>query len=107
MCASPERFIKKSRNQLISQPIKGTRRRGEDPEQDIILIKELIHSKKDVSENIMITDLVRNDLSITATLGSVKVTELCGVYTFEKVHQMITTVTSEVDEKIHFSTILK
>ena len=53
----------------------------------------------------MITDLVRNDLSITATLGSVKVTELCRVYAFEKVHQMITTITSEVDEKIHFSSI--
>ena len=107
MCVSPELFIRKSGNQLISQPIKGTRRRGENPEQDIILIKELINSKKDVSENVMITDLVRNDLSITATKGSVKVIELCGVYTFEKVHQMITTITSEVDEKIHFSSILK
>ena len=107
MCASPERFIKKSGNQLISQPIKGTRRRGENPEEDIMLIKELTNSKKDVSENVMITDLVRNDLSITATKGSVKVVELCGVYTFEKVHQMITTITSEVDEKVHFSTILK
>jgi len=107
MCASPERFIKKSGNQLISQPIKGTRRRGENPEEDIMLIKELTNSKKDVSENVMITDLVRNDLSITATQGNVKVTELCGVYTFENVHQMITTITSEVDEKVHFSTILE
>jgi len=107
MCASPERFIKKSGNQLISQPIKGTRRRGENPEEDIMLIEELTNSKKDVSENVMITDLVRNDLSITATQGNVKVTELCGVYTFENVHQMITTITSEVDEKVHFSTILE
>jgi para-aminobenzoate synthetase component 1 len=107
MCASPERFIKKSGNQLISQPIKGTRRRGENPEEDIMLIKELTNSKKDISENVMITDLVRNDLSITATQGNVKVTELCGVYTFENVHQMITTITSEVDEKVHFSTILE
>lgn len=107
MCASPERFIKKSGNQLISQPIKGTRRRGESPEQDTMLIQELKNSKKDISENVMITDLVRNDLSITATQGSVKVAELCGVYTFERVHQMITTITSEVDEKVHFTTILK
>ena len=107
MCASPERFIKKLGNKLISQPIKGTRKRGVNKEQDIRLVKELTSSEKDLSENIMITDLVRNDLSITATKGSVKVTELCGVYTFEKVHQMITTITSEVDEKVHFSTILK
>ncbi len=107
MCASPERFIRKLGNQLISQPIKGTRKRGENIEQDIILSKELITSEKDISENVMITDLVRNDLSITATKGSVKVKELCGVYTFEKAHQMITTITSEVDEKVHFSTILK
>ena len=107
MCTSPERFIRKSGNQLISQPIKGTRKRGENKEQDNILIKELTNSEKDISENVMITDLVRNDLSITATKGSVKVVELCGIYTFEKVHQMITTITSEVDEKVHFSTILK
>ena len=107
MCASPERFIRKSGNQLISQPIKGTRKRGVNKGQDSILIKELTNSEKDISENVMITDLVRNDLSITAKKGSVSVAELCGVYTFEKVHQMITTITSEVDEKVHFSTILK
>ena len=107
MCASPERFIRKLGNQLISQPIKGTRKRGVEKEQDSILIKELTNSEKDISENVMITDLVRNDLSITATKGSVSVAELCGVYTFEKVHQMITTITSEVDKKVHFSTILK
>ena len=107
MCASPERFIRKSQHQLISQPIKGTRKRGLEKGVDNILIKELVNSVKDISENIMIADLVRNDLSITAKKGSVRVTELCGVYTFEKVHQMITTITSEVDKKIHFSTILK
>ena len=107
MCASPERFIRKSGNQLISQPIKGTRKRGLEKEQDSILIKELANSEKDISENVMITDLVRNDLSITATKGSVNVAELCGVYTFEKIHQMITTITSEIDEKVHFSSILR
>ncbi len=107
MCTSPERFIRKSNNQLISQPIKGTRKRGAGKEQDDLLIKELGNSEKDISENIMIADLVRNDLSITAIKGSVKVKELCEVYTFEKVHQMITTITSEVDEKIHFSKILE
>ncbi len=107
MCASPERFIKKSGNKLISQPIKGTRKRGVNTNEDAALIKELITSEKDISENIMITDLVRNDLSVTAVKGSVKVVELCGIYTFEKVHQMITTITSEVNEKVHFNQILK
>lgn len=107
MCASPERFIKKLGNKLISQPIKGTRKRGLDTDEDIVLIEELKRSEKDIAENIMITDLVRNDLSITATKGSIKVKELCEVYTFEKVHQMITTITSEVDGKEHFSDILK
>ena len=107
MCASPERFIKKLGNKLISQPIKGTRKRGVNTNEDAALIEELITSEKDISENIMITDLVRNDLSVTAVKGSVKVVELCGIYTFEKVHQMITTITSEVDEKVHFIQILK
>ena len=107
MCASPERFIKKSGNQLLSQPIKGTRKRGVNKEKDIILVSQLKNSKKDISENVMITDLVRNDLSITAKRGCVRVAELCEVYTFKKIHQMITTITSEVNEGVQFSTILK
>ena len=107
MCASPERFIKKSGNEIISQPIKGTRKRGVSLAEDKALIKELSESEKERSENIMIVDLVRNDLSITATKASVKVGELCAVYTFEKVHQMISTISSKVDEKTNFSKILK
>jgi len=107
MCASPERFIKKSGNKIISQPIKGTRKRGGDLAEDKILIKELIDSEKEISENVMIVDLVRNDLSITASKASVKVEELCGIYTFKKVHQMISTISSNVDAKTNFSQILK
>ena len=107
MCASPERFIKKSGNKIISQPIKGTRKRGANLAEDKALIKQLSESEKEFSENVMIVDLVRNDLSITATKASVKVAELCGVYTFEKVHQMISTISSEVDEETNFSIILK
>ena len=107
MCASPERFIKKSGNKIISQPIKGTRKRGRDLAEDKALIKELIESEKEISENVMIVDLVRNDLSITASKASVKVEELCGIYTFKKVHQMISTISSNVDDKTHFSQILK
>ena len=107
MCASPERFIKKSGNRIISQPIKGTRKRGRDLAEDKILIKELIESEKEISENVMIVDLVRNDLSITASKASVNVEELCGIYTFKKVHQMISTISSKVDDKINFIQILK
>ena len=92
---------------IISQPIKGTIRRGQDKYEDKHLIQKLSTSQKDISENIMITDLVRNDLSITAEKASVEVQDLCRVYTFDKVHQMITTVSSKVDPNFHFIDILK
>jgi len=107
MCASPERFIKKSANRIISQPIKGTRKRGSDLAEDNALIKELIESEKEISENVMIVDLVRNDLSISSIKASVKVEELCGIYTFKKVHQMISTISSKVNDETNFSQILK
>jgi len=107
MCASPERFIKKSGNKIISQPIKGTRKRGRDLVEDNALRKELIDSEKEISENVMIVDLVRNDLSITASKASVTVEELCGIYTFKRVHQMISTISSKVDDETNFSQIIK
>lgn len=97
MCASPERFIKKIDQKIVSQPIKGTAKRGISDFEDQLLIKELQASAKERSENIMIVDLVRNDLSKIALKNTVKVEELCGVYTFSHVHQMISTVTCEVD----------
>ena len=96
LSASPERFLRKDNNQLISQPIKGTIRRGDDFQEDIFLINYLKNNSKEISENIMITDLVRNDMSITALNSSVNVHELCKVYTFEKIHQMITTIVSKL-----------
>lgn len=89
---SPERFLAKSGNKLISQPIKGTRKRASDPEEDARLREELKHSFKDFSENVMIADLVRNDLSKYASRGSVKVQELAVVYAFPKVFQMLSTI---------------
>jgi len=94
--ASPERFMKKINDLLISQPIKGTQKRGADPDEDIRLIEELRNHPKERSENIMIVDLVRNDLSIVACKGSVKVDELCGIYTFPTLHQMISTVSARI-----------
>jgi len=94
MGASPERFLKKVGSKLITQPIKGTAKRGATAEEDEAIIHELQTNPKERAENIMITDLVRNDLSRSATKASVHVDELCGVYTYPQVHQMISTVSS-------------
>ncbi|MCL5128210.1 aminodeoxychorismate synthase component I [Algibacter sp. L4_22] len=107
LSASPERYIKKEGNHIISQPIKGTAKRSLDKKEDNQLINNLITDEKERSENIMIVDLVRNDLSKTATKGSVKVEELCKIYTFDQVHQMVSTVTSEVKPETHPVDILK
>ncbi len=94
LSASPERYIKKAGNQIVSQPIKGTAKRFEDEKEDERSKMNLQQDPKERAENIMITDLVRNDLSRTAEKGSVSVSELCGIYSFRQVHQMISTITS-------------
>ncbi len=91
LSASPERFLKKEGRKVISQPIKGTRRR--DLQDDEKMREDLLNSEKDRAENVMIVDLVRNDLARNCEPGSVQVEELFGIYTFETVHQMISTVT--------------
>jgi para-aminobenzoate synthetase component 1 len=105
--ASPERFLKKSGPRLLSQPIKGTRRRGIDTKEDDQLRKELLKDEKERSENVMIVDLVRNDLSRVARKGTVKVDELFGIYSFPQVHQMISTVSCELNPKASFHDIIK
>lgn len=97
LSASPERYLRKEGTKVISQPIKGTSKRNENPILDEQLKSDLAQNEKERSENIMIVDLVRNDLSHTATKGSVQVEELCEVYTFKQVHQMISTIVSEVE----------
>ena len=102
---SPERFLAKRGSKLISQPIKGTSKRtGNEDAQER---KSLANSAKDRAENIMIVDLVRNDLSRVSKVGSVKVEELCGIYTFPNVHQMISTVISEVSDDVCFNDIIE
>lgn len=96
MSASPERYIRKEGDKIISQPIKGTARRSMDKAEDKTIQEELYNNEKERSENIMIVDLVRNDLSRTAVKGSVKVEELCGPYAFKQVHHLISTVVSEL-----------
>ena len=106
MSSSPERFLRKVSTQILSQPIKGTIRRGKYKNEDTILKHELTNSKKDIIENIMITDLVRNDLSIYAKNNSVKVDELCKVYSFKNIQQMISSISSEITSNTNFSKLL-
>jgi para-aminobenzoate synthetase component 1 len=107
LSASPERYLKKEGNKIISQPIKGTAKRFSEANEDEIAKQNLALDPKERSENIMITDLVRNDLSRTAQKGSVQVEELCGIYSFLQVHQMISTVTSLIDSQVSAIEVIK
>ncbi|MBK9354188.1 MAG: anthranilate synthase component I family protein [Bacteroidetes bacterium] len=106
-CSSPERFLKRDNNKLISQPIKGTIKRGINTTEDILLKNKLSNDEKEKTENVMIVDLVRNDLAKISKKNTVKVEELCNIYTFETVHQMISTITSEIEKDIPIESIFK
>lgn len=105
--ASPERYLRKEASKIISQPIKGTAKRSPDPMKDEQIKNELFSNAKERSENIMIVDLVRNDLSHTAAKGSVTVEELCGAYSFKQVHHLVSTVVSELDPQYAATDVLK
>ncbi|MBK9639335.1 MAG: anthranilate synthase component I family protein [Bacteroidetes bacterium] len=107
MCCSPERFICKENDKIISQPIKGTSKRDSDTTRDLILKEQLQNNKKEQAENVMIVDLVRNDLGKIAQTGSVQVDELFGAYSLKSVHQLISTVSATLKNNTTFSTILK
>jgi para-aminobenzoate synthetase component I len=107
LSGSPERFLQKSGNQLVVQPIKGTRKRGLTDMEDRALMHELQSSAKDRAENVMIVDLTRNDLSRICKPGSVKVPELFGVYGFPQVLQMISTVSGQLEDGVSLSDIFK
>ncbi|MDC7998074.1 anthranilate synthase component I family protein [Gilvibacter sediminis] len=98
LSSSPERYLQRRGNRVISQPIKGTAKRGATPEEDHRLKTALQQNPKERSENIMITDLVRNDLSQLAVPGTVAVEALCELHSFKQVHQLISTVAAEVPE---------
>ncbi|MFN8286492.1 MAG: anthranilate synthase component I family protein [Chitinophagales bacterium] len=107
LCASPERFLKKDGDKLISQPIKGTIHKGQTAEENERLKTQLQEDIKERAENVMIVDLVRNDLAKCSEAGTVKVEELFGIYEFNTVNQMISTVTSKAKTEIPFTDILK
>jgi para-aminobenzoate synthetase component 1 len=105
--ASPERYLKKSGNKLIAQPIKGTIKRGNSQAEDVSNRATLAKSEKEQAENLMITDLMRNDLSKVSKTGSVTVKELFGIYPLPRVFQMISTISSELNPEITFSDIIQ
>lgn len=108
LCASPERFLMKKGQRLISQPIKGTAKRNlSSAEGDEKLKQGLRNSQKERAENVMVTDLVRNDLSRVCKEESVKVEELFGIYSFPQVHQMISSVSGEMKENVSFLEIMQ
>lgn len=107
LSGSPERFMQKEASKLTSQPIKGTSKRELNKEEDELSKQRLINSSKEKAENVMIVDLVRNDLSRIAQRNSVRVEELFGVYSFQTVHQLISTISAELKEDVNFEKILQ
>ncbi len=108
ICASPERYIKKTGNKIFSQPIKGTAKRNlQNAAEDELNKATLLNSEKEKSENVMVVDLVRNDLSRVCKEGSVQVEELFGIYSFPQVHQMISKISGELKDGLHWVDIIK
>lgn len=93
---SPERFIQVSQGQVETRPIKGTRPRSSDPQEDARNAAELQESPKDRSENLMIVDLLRNDLGRTCEIGSVKVPELFSLESYPNVHHLVSSITGRL-----------
>jgi len=101
LSGSPERFLKKTKDILLSEPIKGTAKRSTNTKEDNLQIHNLKNNTKEIAENVMIVDLVRNDLSHIAKKGTVNVDELCKIYTFKQVHQMISSISCTIKDNIH------
>jgi len=107
LCCSPETFLKKQNNTLITKPIKGTIRRGQNTNEDTKLKEELQNSLKDKTEHVMAVDVARNDFSIIAQRGTVHVNNLYNIESFKTVHQMVTEVECSLDNQTSFENIIK
>lgn len=107
LSTSPERFLKITNKQVESKPIKGTRARSSNPLKDKMLREELIESKKDRAENLMIVDLIRNDIGKSCRYGSVSVTKLFDIESFAKVHHLVSTVVGQLHSTVHVIDLLQ
>lgn len=107
LSASPERFLLKKGTELISQPIKGTQKRSKNQKEESLLKEALLENEKELAENVMIVDLVRNDFGKISKTGSISVPELFGLYSFEHVHQLISTVKGDLEEGNGFTECLE
>lgn len=105
--SSPELFLSKKGNKLITKPIKGTAKRGLTQIEDDSIKQELQSNLKERNENVMIVDVARNDLSRIAKKGSVTVEKLCEIETYQQVHQMVSTVSCKLKENTSFNNIIK
>lgn len=106
ICASPERFLKKEGNKLVTQPMKGTARRSTDTKEDERIKNALQINPKERSENVMAVDVARNDLSVIAEKGSVVTEKLFGIHSFKNVHQLVSTVSCALKENRSFESII-
>lgn len=93
---SPERLLRSNQGEVEARPIKGTRTRGKDVDEDVVAAFELLNSEKDRAENLMIVDLLRNDLGRNCKPGSIKVPELFGLESYANVHHLVSTVTGQL-----------
>ncbi|ULT59789.1 aminodeoxychorismate synthase component I [Neobacillus drentensis] len=107
LSASPELFFRLEGNQITTRPMKGTIKRGRSFEEDEANARWLYLSEKDRAENVMIVDMLRNDLSVIAELGTVQVSKLYDIEPYPTVYQMTSTITATVSEKTEFVDIFK
>ncbi len=107
MSASPELYLRKNSSQLFSSPIKGTAKRGATAQEDEKILSDLQAHPKERAENIMIVDLVRNDLSKVAQKGTVEVTALMEAKSFKTVHQLVSTISCELNTEANFRDIIQ
>jgi para-aminobenzoate synthetase component 1 len=104
--ASPELFLAKQKETLITKPIKGTAKRSNDLQEDENLKNQLHLSLKERTENVMIVDVARNDLSMLAQIGTVTVPKLYNIESYKTVHQMVSTVQCKLKPNLHFNDII-
>ena len=104
---SPERFLRVRSPSISVNPIKGTRRRGKNSEEDFRLKNELTNSEKDRAENTMIVDLMRNDIGKICKFGTVKVEKLCDLETHPTLFHLVSSISGELGENVNFADILK